>query len=286
MSDYSKILVIGGEGFIGSSLVRRLVREGKDVFSLDNHLSSGHRERIKNVKYIFNNSNFISSLKEKFDCVVHLGEYARVERSVTQPKICFQNNFGPIAEILEYCRCHEVKLIYGGSSTKFMDDKHKFETPYSFTKRVNSELVNLYGQWYNLKYAICYFYNVYGPDEISSGEYSTLIGKCSKSLKYSEKIEVHGSGEQLRNFTHIEDTVDALLLLIETGFGDGYCIAAEQAHSVLDVIHKFGLEYQHVSDPMGNRRSAMYDNKKIKDLGWVQKHTLVDYIEKLKNGDR
>jgi len=274
------ILISGGLGFIGLNLVHRLKKDN-EITVIDN-LSTSTYQEIEGVEVIIGNtSEVLATLKpNKYDKFFHFGEYSRVEQSLNDFEMCMTSNFGTLTAVLSFCKAGNIKLVYSGSSTKFtIGATGKDLSPYTWSKCVNTDLIERFANWYSLNYAICYFYNVYGSGEISSGEYSTVVGKFINAYKKSESVQITLPGTQRRNFTHIEDTLDALLLIGEKGFGDGYCIANETAYSILEVASILGLKYEFRKENRANRLDASYDLKKMQDLGWCANRSLSDYLK-------
>lgn len=274
-----KVLVTGGAGFVGSNLCRRLVAMGCDVISLDNYFTGTRDNHVAGVDYREGQTKDIEDLiPETPDLVFHLGEYSRVEKSLEDPPaLVWEMNKAGTFAVLEFCRKRKCKIVYAGSSTKFSEDGRNL-APYTWAKATNTELVKNYGAWYGLKYAITYFYNVYGPGEISNGPYSTLIGIFCEEKKRGRPLTVVSPGSQKRNFTHVDDTVDGLLLVGEKGEGDEFGIGAAEAYSVLDVARMFGGPILMLPERRGNREGAAPDTEKIKALGWTQKRRLEDFV--------
>jgi len=216
--------------------------------------------------------------------VYHLGEYSRVEQSFEDiDKVLLFNKIGTL-KVLEFCRKHHCKLVYAGSSTKFGDGGlGKDQSPYAWSKSSNTELIINYGNWYNLDYAIVYFYNVYGKGEISTGKYATLIALFTEKMKRGEPLTVVRPGTQQRNFTHIDDIVDGLLLVGKKGKGDGYGIGSPETYTVLEIAHLFGGEIQMLPERKGNRMTSEVVTQKIEALGWKPKRHIKEFIEKLEN---
>ena len=279
-----KVLVTGGCGFIGSSLCARLVQEGYDVTSIDNYSTGSVANHIAGVNYISCSTTDIGLQKIDTDIsiIFHLGEYSRVETSFEDVETVWESNSSGTFAIINFALKHNAKLIYAGSSTKF-GDIGQDSSPYAFTKAKNTELVKNYGEWFGLNYAITYFYNVYGPRELSDGKYSTLIGKYLKLYKEDKKLSVTSPGTQRRNFTHIDDTIDALILVGYYGQGDGYSICASESFSVLEVARMIGSNYEMTPEVRGNRMSAVAESSKMSELGWKQKWTLRKYISSFVN---
>ncbi|MCK5416150.1 NAD-dependent epimerase/dehydratase family protein [Candidatus Parcubacteria bacterium] len=285
-----KILITGGAGFIGSHLCEYFLKLGNSVISLDNYFTGEKDNHVKGVNYFDGHTKDIEKIiTEKIDLVYHLGEYSRVLTSFDDvEKVLDFNILGTMA-VLEYCRKKDIRLIYAGSSTKFGEfddsDEAQNKTPYSWSKASNTELVNNYGKWFNLDYAITYFYNVYGQGEISDGKYATLIGIFIKKYKNKEPLTVTFPGTQRRLFTHVDDIVDGLVKVGGKGQGDGYCIGSKCEYSVLEIAKMFGGEIIMTPAKEGDRKFSRINTSKIKELGWESKNNIKDFIEKIKNTD-
>ena len=219
-----KILVTGGAGFIGSNLCEKLVKNKKNkVYSLDNYSTGRIENHVDNVTYIRGETSNIDSLVNFSPSIIyHLGEYSRVEQSFDDVRKLWKSNKNGTFSVLEFVRKTKAKLIYSGSSTKFSDGgSGRNQSPYAWTKASNTELVVNYGVWYQISYVIVYFYNVYGKREIEAGKYATLIALFKKSFINRENLKVVSPGTQQRNFTHIDDIIDGIIIAAEKGDGDG-----------------------------------------------------------------
>jgi UDP-glucose 4-epimerase len=280
----SKLVVVtGGAGFVGSHLCERLVALGHRVISLDNYFTGSPGNHVSGVEYREGHTKDIHShIPETPDLLFHLGEYARVEKSFEDiEQVWDLNKLGTFA-VLEFCRLKKCKLVYAGSSTKFADNGDgRDQSPYAWTKATNTELVQNYARWFGLRYAITYFYNVYGPREMS-GPYGTLIRIFSELYRHRQPLTVVSPGTQARNFTHVYDIVNGLVLVGEKGEGDGYGIGADQSYSVLEVAKLFGGEILMMPPRVGNRLSSGVDNAQVKALGWRQEHQLPAWIADVK----
>ncbi len=281
------VLVTGGAGFIGSHLIEALVKDvSYDVYSLDNYFTGKEENHIKGATYIKGHTKNIKKHVTKIpDIIFHLGEYSRVEKSFDDLDIVWDYNKNGTFAVLEFCRINNVKLIYAGSSTKFADGGiGRDQSPYAWTKASNTELVRNYSQWFGLKYAITYFYNVYGPREISKGSYATVIGIFKENFKNKKSINVVSPGLQVRNFTHIDDIVKGLVLVGEKGEGDDYGLGAEEGFSILEIAKMFGLEIVMLPERKGNRMNTVVDVSRAKrELGWKAKKSIKNYIEDIVN---
>lgn len=273
------ILVTGGAGFIGTALCRRLVGMGHRVISLDNYFTGTKENHVEGVEYREGHTKDIATLvPEAPDLVFHLGEYSRVEQSLLEPALVWDLNKVGTFAVLEYVRVNGAKLVYAGSSTKFGDGGlGRDQSPYAWTKATNTELVQNYGAWYGIRYAITYFYNVYGPGE-RAGKYGTVIEIFRQKRIAGESIRVTAPGTQRRNFTHIEDIVDGLVLVGEKGEGDSFGIGNEQSYSILEVAQMFGGTIEMLPESLGNRMSSDIDTSKTRLLGWSCTRTLPEYI--------
>lgn len=283
-----KILVTGGAGFVGSHLCERLSKNPNyDVYSLDNYFTGSKANHVPNVTYIKGDTAQISELITfNPDMVYHLGEYSRVEQSFDDIEKVWRYNKDGIFAVLEFVRKAGCKILYAGSSTKFGDGGlGRSASPYAWTKATNTELVMNYGAWFNVPYAITYFYNVYGPREIQTGKYATLIALFKEKMKNGEALSVVTPGTQKRNFTHIDDIIDGLVLVGENGYGDEFGIGSPEAYSILEIAQMYGGEIAMLPERKGNRMTADVISAKTEALGWSPKRTIKDYIEECrKNG--
>ncbi len=279
MKDKKLILVTGGAGFIGSHLCARLVKEGHPVISLDNYFTGSRENHVSGVDYRKGHTKDVEKhVPETPDLIYHLGEYSRVERSLTEPALVWDLNKDGTFGVVEFWRKHGGKLIYAGSSTKFGDGGlGRDQSPYAWTKATNTELVRNYGAWYGLSHAITYFYNVYGPGE-RSGTYGTVIEIFRQRCLAGMPLMVNAPGTQKRNFTHIDDIIDGLILVGADGSGDDFGIGDEHAYSILEVARMFGGEILMGPASTGNRMNSDIDTSKMHALGWKPKNKLADYI--------
>ena len=271
----------GGAGFIGSHLCERLVKEGHKVISLDNYFTGTRDNHIAGVDYREGHTKDIEKLiPESPDLIYHLGEYSRVEISISEPALVWNLNKEGTFGVLEFWRKRGGKLIYAGSSTKFGDGGlGRVQSPYAWTKASNTELVQNYAAWYELPYAITYFYNVYGPRERPANEYGTLIETFKRQKAAGKKLTVVAPGTQKRNFTHVDDIVDGLILVGEKGEGDEYGLGATESYSVLEIADFFETDIEMLPERQGNRMSSSLDTTKSAAIGWSAKRKLRDYIK-------
>lgn len=291
------ILVTGGAGFIGSNLCKRLFDLGNNVVSIDNYFTGSKKNHVEGVNYLrvntFDLNHTITEqivheiLKsDKLDLIFHLGEYSRVEQSFDDQEFVFNFNIQGTKKVFDLAVKTRAKLIYAGSSTKFADKTDGYvQSPYAWTKKTNTDLIQRYHDWKSLDYATVYFYNAYGKNEINSTRYATLIAKYAEHMRMGKPLPIVLPGTQQRNFTHVDDIVDALILVGNYGKGDEYGIGNETAYSVQDIATLFGGELNYLPERLGNRMSAPLITEKTKALGWKATRNLEDYIKQLREND-
>lgn len=278
------ILVTGGAGFIGSHLCEKLVSEKFITHSLDNYSTGSASNHINGVNYIVGDILDIANIDIPIPSIIfHLGEYARVEQSFEDVARVMQTNIVGTQAVLEFSRQHNIKLVYAGSSTKFSDGGlGRNLSPYAWSKANNTDLIINYGDWFNLRYAITYFYNVYGPREISEGNYATLIGLFKQQYDKKLPLTVVAPGTQRRHFTHVSDIVEGLFRVGMEGEGDGYGLGSTDCYSILEVAEMFKTELIMLPERLGNRMSSQLDVSRAKnEFGWHAQRSLKHYVESI-----
>jgi len=284
------ILVTGGAGFIGSHLCEHLVKEGHTVISLDNYFTGSRENHVPGVDYREGHTKDIEKhIPETPDLIYHLGEYSRVAKSLEEPATVFDLNIAGTFGVLEFSRKKKCKLVYAGSSTKMVGARKdgilgRDLAPYTWMKAVNSELVRNYARWYDLPYAITYFYNVYGPGERAGvNGYGTVIETFKQQYLAGEPLTVREPGTQVRSFTHVDDTINGLVLVGEKGLGDEYGISAQETFSLLEAAHLFSDEVTMLPPtPTTRSETGVIDTSKIEILGWKQTKRLSEYVASIK----
>lgn len=278
-------LVTGGAGFIGSHLCERLVKEGYRVVSLDNYFTGTEENHVAGVEYLKGHTKDIATLvTERPDIIYHLGEYARVGKSLEEPALVWDLNMAGSLAVLEFWRKHKCTFLYSGSSTKAVGARAdgtlgRDLSPYTWAKAAICDLVNDYARWYALPYVLVYFYNVYGPRERANNAHGTVIETFRQKFLRDEPLTVRAPGTQRRAFTHVEDTVNGIILASQKGAGDGYGIASTDDYSLMEVAQMFGGKIEMLSQTPATRERSAIDSEQVKALGWQQKRHLKDYIE-------
>lgn len=275
------IVVTGGAGFVGTHLCVRLVALGHRVISLDNYFTGSRDNHVEGVEYREGHTKDIAKLvPETPELIYHLGEYSRIAKSIEEPETVFDLNMAGTFAVAEFARAKKCRLVYAGSSAIF---EARNNSPYAWSKNANTDLIKNYISWYGLSGAVAYFYNVYGPGERAGvDQYGTVIETFRQNMLKGVPHEVRGTGKQTRAFTHIDDTIDALVLVGEKGGNDEYSISAKEVYSLLDVAHMFGGDIEFLPATKTSRSSGAMDTSKLEALGWSQKHTLKEYIEDAK----
>ncbi len=277
------ILVTGGAGHVGSHVIEQLVaNSGNRVISLDNYFNGSKQNHIIGAEYRRGHTKNISKLvPEKIDVIYHLGEYARISPSFDDIEQVYDMNIIGTFAVLEYCRQNKVgKLVYAASSTKFaIEGNGRHQNPYSFTKATNVDLVNDYGAWYDLPYAICYFYNAFGPRERGEGKYATLIAKFQKQYLDGKPFTVVKPGTQKRNFTYVGDLARGIILVGEKGHGDGYSLNNVRGYSIIEIAKSFGGTIDYVDGYSGRSDSGSIPTKARNEIGWDTTVDVIDYIK-------
>ena len=279
MTNKKLILVTGGAGFIGSHLCERLVKDGHKVISLDNYFTGSRENHVASVEYREGHTKDIEKhIPETPDLIYHLGEYSRVEKSFEDVEQVWDlNQYGTFA-VLEFARRRDAKLVYAGSSTKFSDGGlGRDQSPYAWSKASMTDLVQNYGDWFGINYAITYFYNVYGPGE-RAGAMGTVVAIFKEQYMRGLSLGVVAPGTQERIFTHVHDIVDGLVVVGENGTGDGYGIGSEDVFSILELAKLFDKEVVMLPERQGNRMQAAVDTTKTRSLGWAPHRSLKEDI--------
>ena len=273
-----KILVTGGAGFIGTNLCKRLINDNHKVWSIDNYSTGNKQNEIKGVNYLnFDiRDNFYNNISE-IDVIFHLAALPRIGPSFSNPKEVCDINVGGTHNILEYARKHKIPVIYAGSSS-FWGGVYK--NPYTFSKWQGEELCKMYEQIYELNVTICRFYNVYGDYMPTDGEYRTVLPIFLEQYKNGEPLTITGDGEQRRDFTHVDDIVDAMVKVVQLNkWGSVYELGRGKNHSINEVVHMFNSERIYIKQIPGEVRNTLCKSELArKKLKWKPKINLEEWI--------
>tara|TARA_B100000035_G_scaffold126083_1_gene107309 strand:- start:5333 stop:6220 length:888 start_codon:yes stop_codon:yes gene_type:complete len=263
MKNKKSILITGGAGFVGSNLIRLLLQKSKlNIISLDNYSAGSKKNQIKNkrVKYLKGETKNIRSLiknPKKIHSVFHFGEFARIYQSFLNMNKCIESNTIGTNSVFNFCLVNKIKLIYSATSASLGNGGNdKNLSPYAFTKAKNLELLENLKKWFNFKYEVIYFYNVYGPGQISKGKMATVIGIFEEAYKNKKSLPVVLPGTQSRRFTHIDDTVEVCYLAWKKNLSRHYSISNKKSFSILEVAKMFKSKIKYLKKRPGERYSS------------------------------
>ena len=285
------IVVTGGAGFIGSNLIYKLLEYTNfKILSIDNYSTGKKKNHIlnKRVKYIRSDTKKISKVlniyKKKIEVIFHFGEFARIYQSFLKMNECISSNTIGTNEVLNFCLENKIKLIYSATSATLGNKGNdKNLSPYAFTKAKNLEMLENLNKWFNFKYEVIFFYNVYGPNQIKSGSMATVIGIFEEQYKKKSPLTVVKPGTQSRRFTHVYDTVDACFYAYKKNKCRYYSISNKKSYSIIQVAKMLNSKIKYLAPRPGERYASALtnmnlSNKVYKLFGKIQ---LKDYLKKI-----
>ena len=288
------LIVTGGAGFIGSNLIQELIKFKKyKIISLDNYSSGSSNNHIKNskVKYLKGDTQNIESLlkvyKNNIHTIFHFGEFARIFQSFKRIDECFSSNIQGSANLFNFALKNKTRLIYSATSASLGNKGEDMNlSPYAFSKAKNLELLENLKKWFNFRYEVIYFYNVYGERQICTGDMATVVGIFENYFKKGKKMPVVRPGTQVRRFTHVSDTVKACIFAWKKNKCKHYSIANKKSYSIIELARMFKSKIKYLPKRKGERFASaltkMNLNNKIIRL--PAKIKLSDYVKNfLKN---
>ena len=279
------VLVTGGAGFIGTNLIKRLLDDGHSVISFDNYVTGKRENEQVGCEYIecdiTDNYDVQKHLLNKnIDIIYHLAALARIQPSFKNPTNTFKTNVSGTMNIMEWAKNNNCPVIYAGSSSKHGGI---FKNPYTFTKHQGEEVVEMYNRVYGVPAAICRFYNVYGPYQLTEGEYCTVIGIFEKQYKEGKELTITGDGTQRRDFTHVFDIVDGFVKCgeqIDEVSGQTFELGRGENHSINVIAQSFDWGYTYIPKRPGEVQETLCTDTKARELlGWEPTIDILDYIE-------
>ena len=275
-----KILVTGGAGFIGTNLIKRLLQDGHEVTSIDNYNTGLKSNHQKGCKYLSRDiKTMVSYVNINPDVVFHMAAIARIQPSFKNPRDYFTNNANGTLNVTHWCAKNGVPIIYAGSSSKHSG---RFKNPYTFSKDIGEDIIELYSKHYSLSSTITRFYNVYGPYQLTEGGYTTLIGRWLNNIKNGIQCEIYGDGEQRRDFTHVDDIIDALVSIMDgKHYGYDFELGRGKNISVNEVAKMMNITPIYKDAKPGEARHTLNLDKTANTiLGWTPQRELVYYLNK------
>ena len=289
------IIITGGAGFVGTNLINFLIKRTKyKIISLDNYSSGTKKNHIKDkrVKYIIGDTvNIAKIIKDpkKIKTIFHFGEFARIYQSFLKMNECISSNTIGSNAVFNFCLKNKIKLIYSATSATLGNKGNdKNLSPYAFSKAKNLELLENLKKWFNFKYEVIYFYNVYGPFQICKGRMATVIGIFEDHYKRKKPLPVVKPGSQSRRFTHIDDTVKICFLAWKKNLNRHYSITNKKSYSILEVAKMFKTKINFLSKRPGERYASALtksnlSNKVYQNFGQTSLKKYIDNFIKHKN---
>jgi UDP-glucose 4-epimerase len=286
--DMEKILVTGGAGFVGTNLVKDLRQQGHTIVVLDNYSAGKVENEIEGVVYIREHTKNINNIDLPFipSIIFHLGEYSRIHPSFEDYEKVWQYNTVGTFEVLNFCKKHNIKIVYAASSTRFAQEGID-HSPYSLTKSMSIDLVRAFAKWYGVQYSICYFYNVFGPGYDSSPVpgYESVISVFEKQYKAGTPLTVSGDGQQKRMFTYVGDIVDGLIKSWRYVTNDEFELGNPiKSYTILEIAKMFSDNIQHIEARRGDRVDSTihsYDDT-CRKLNWAPTVSVEDWVNSIK----
>ena len=290
------IVVTGGAGFVGSNMIELLLKKTNyKIISLDDYSSGSTQNHFKNKKLryikadIKNIFKILNKYKSKINSIFHFGEFSRIYQSFLQMNNCIQSNTIGTNAVFDFCLKNKIKLIYSATSASLGNQgKDRNLSPYAFTKSKNLEFLENLKKWFNFRYEVIFFYNVYGPRQIKTGKMATVIGIFEDCYIKKKPLPIVKPGTQSRRFTHIHDTIDTCIEAWKKNNNRHYSISSRKSYSIIQVANMFGGKKKYLPRREGERNKSVLSsenlsNQIIKRYGKIElKNYIYDFVQKLK----
>jgi UDP-glucose 4-epimerase len=289
-----RYIVTGGCGFIGHHLVKKLKSLGHTVYNIDNMFNSSndnfadflYKEDITDFKVM----DDIFKTLENIDCVFHLAALARVQPSIKDPLSYNNTNVTGTLNLLELCRKYQIpKFVFSSSSSVYGNSKIPFSetmtnlqplSPYGLQKLIGEQYCHMYSTIYGIKVYCLRYFNVYGPGMTINGQYKTALSVFKEKILKNEPLPITNDGTQTRDFTHVDDVVNANILCtnIKSDF-EIFNVGNGKSISINDIVNMIGKEYVFIGE-VNEPKNTLSDNKKLKTLtGWNPTGDLSSFIK-------
>lgn len=282
------VVVTGGAGFIGSNLIKFLLKKTRyKIVSLDNYSTGLKKNHIKDNRVIYirgenqNISNILDKYKKKIKVIFHFGEFSRIYQSFKMYEKCIRSNLKGSFEVVTFCTKNKIKIIYSATSSMLGNNgKDENLSPYSWSKSKNLEMIKNFNNWFNLKYEIVFFYNVYGPGQIKNSKMSAVIGVFEFLFEQKKPLTVVKPGNQKRDFTHIDDIVRGCYLAWKKGRQTEYMLGTKKQYMIYDIAKMFRTKIKFIPYRKGERFKSSITNDNAKNhLNYKAKIDIKDYIK-------
>jgi UDP-glucose 4-epimerase len=283
------LVVTGGAGFIGSNLITELLKFKKfKVLSIDNYSSGFSKNHIKSkrVKYLKGSTKNIEILLKSYigriHSIFHFGEFARIYQSFKKINECFSSNIEGSSSVFNFALKNKIKLIYSATSASLGNKGQDMNlSPYAFSKAKNLELLENLKNWFDFRYEVIYFYNVYGERQICKGDMATVVGIFEDHFKKKKKLPVVRPGTQVRRFTNVYDTVKACIFAWRRNKCKHYSIASKQSHSIIKLAEMFKTKIIYLPMRKGERFASALTKMNLNNriIRLTAKIKLNDYIK-------
>jgi len=283
------LVVTGGAGFIGSNLIEELIKFKKyKIISLDNYSSGNKKNHIKNlrVKYLKGNTKDSNKLLIKYSknihTIFHFGEFARIFQSFKKFDDCCESNIKGTYELFKFALKNRIRIVYSATSANLGNQGQDMNlSPYAFTKANNLELLENFNKWFDLKYEVIYFYNVYGPRQICKGDMATVVGIFENCFLNKKLLPVVKPGSQTRRFTHVTDTVKGCVIAWKKNKNAHYSVASDKSYSITQLAKMFSSKIKYLPERAGERFLSALTLKNLnnKIIRLEAKIKLKDYIK-------